>query len=76
MQKDQSKEGEVERHTKQISTQIDSAVEKGLQKLSNLIDVSVANHMDIQNSTKKLGEVAEVISKATKDVSKKSHWCQ
>ena len=43
---------------------------KGLQKLSNLIDVSLANHTDIQNSTKKLGEAAEVISKVTEDVSK------
>ena len=58
VQKDQSKGGEAEKLVKQISTQIDSAVEKGLQKLSGLIDVSLANHADIQNSTKKLGEAA------------------
>ena len=72
VQKDQGKgEEEAERLAKQVSTQIDSAVEKGLQKLSSLIDVSLANHMDIQNSTKKLGEAAEVISKASEEVSKK-----
>ena len=60
----------MESLTKQISAQIGSAVEKGLQKLSNLIDVSVANDTDIQNSTRRLGEAAEVISKATEDVSK------
>ena len=70
LQKEQNKGEEVERLAKQISTQIESTVEKGLQKLSNLIDVSLANHTDIQNSTKKLGEAAEVISKATDDISK------
>ena len=69
-QKDQNKGGEEERIAKQISTQIDSAMEKGIQKLSTLIDVSLANHADIQNSTKKLGEAAEAISKATEDVNK------
>ena len=70
-QKDQNKGGgEAEKIAKQISTQIDSAVEKGLQKLSSLIDISLANHADIQNSTTKLGEVAETISKASEDVSK------
>ena len=70
LQKEQNKGEEAERLAKQISMQIESTVEKGLQKLSNLIDVSLANHTDIQNSTKKLGEAAEVISKATEDVSK------
>ena len=45
-------------------------MEKGLQKLSTLIDVSLAIHMDVQNSTKKLGEAAEAISKATEDINK------
>ena len=65
-----NKGGEAERMVKQISAQVDNAVEKGLQKPSNLIDVSLANQKDIQNSAQKLGEVAEAIHKATEDVSK------
>ena len=70
VQKEQNKGGEAERLAKQISMQIESIVDKGLQKLSNLIDVSLANHTDIQSSTKKLEEAAVAISKATEDVSK------
>ena len=69
-EKEHSRGGETERLAKQISTHIDSAIEKGLQKLSSLVDVSLANQKDIQNSTKRMGEAAEVIHKATEDVSK------
>ena len=53
-----------------MSAQIDSAVERGMQKLSSLIDDSLANQKDIQNSVKRLGEVAEDIHKVTEEVSK------
>lgn len=69
-EKELSRGGEAEKIAKQVSTHIDSAVEKGIQKLSNLVDVSLANQKDLQNTAKKLGEVAEVIHKTTEEVSK------
>ena len=69
-EKELSRGGEAEKIAKQVSTHIDSAVEKGIQKLSNLVNVSLANQKDLQNTAKKLGEVAEVIHKTTEEVSK------
>jgi hypothetical protein len=54
----------------QTNTKADLALEKGLEKLSTLMDVSLANQREIQNTTKKLGETADMIHKASIDVSK------
>ena len=55
-EKELSRGGEAEKIAKQVSMHIDSAVEKGIQKLSNLVDVSLANQKDLQNTAKSWGK--------------------
>ena len=61
---------DVEKITQKLSMKLENALGKGLEKLGNLIEASLANHKELQNSTKKLGEVAEVIQKTTMGINK------
>jgi hypothetical protein len=60
----------VEGLAQRLSSKLESTMEKGLTKLSNLVEASLANQKDMQNTSKKLGETAEVIQKASEDVNK------
>lgn len=61
---------DVEVLAQKISTKVDNAMDKGLAKISNIIEMSLANQRVIQSTTKKLEKAADTIQKTTEDVNK------
>ena len=53
-----------------ISTKVEEAVNKGLAKLSSVIESSLADQKELQNSSKRIEESTAAISKALEEVDK------
>ena len=64
------KSKKVEEAPKTLSGKMDETLEKGLEKLSTLVEASLANQKELQNTSKKLEEAAEDIHKSTQDVNR------
>ena len=61
---------DVEGVAKKLSVKIDGALGKGLEKLSTLVEASLANQKELQNTSKKLEETAEDIRKSSQEVNR------
>ena len=53
-----------------ISTKVEEAIDKGLAKMSNAIESSLANQRELQKSSKKIEDSAAAIHKALEEVDK------
>ena len=54
--------------TKRPSIDLEGTLEKGLEKLSNLVEASLDNQTELQRTSKELEETAEDIRKSMQDV--------
>ena len=64
------KSEDVEGVAKKLGVKVDGALEKGLEKLSTLVEASLANQRELQSTSKKLEETAEDICKSSQEVSR------
>ena len=64
------KNADVEGVAKKLSIKVDRALEKGLEKLSTLVEASLANQRELQSTSKRLEETAEDICKLSQEVSR------